>query len=200
MVIFVKITIVFQVLPNFRQDFLQFCAVLTVLNNISVATAANYSPLRHNITNADFLNYFSTFSNNFIVCGDFNAKHQSWSCRANNPRSFTLCNLTHLKQFKVLAPPSPIFWPTSRRKIPDTLNIFATKILSNIYCAIHNFFDLISDHSSILLALHVYPPIYHRTPKLFNATTDRYKFHDLVNQEIKLKFLDERRQCGKQPY
>lgn len=74
--IFIKTTLVFQVLPSFCQDFLRSYAVLTKLNNIPVLIAAIYSPPRHNITNADFLNDFSTFSNNFMIDGDYNSKHQ----------------------------------------------------------------------------------------------------------------------------
>jgi len=46
--------------------------------------------------------------------------------------------------------------------------------------------DLNSDHSSVVLTLNEYPLIRLEPPKLFSATTDRYKFHDLVNQKIKL--------------
>ncbi|KAF0717525.1 Reverse transcriptase domain-containing protein, partial [Aphis craccivora] len=48
-----------------------------------------------------------------IDCGDFNAKHQSWGCRVNNPRGVTLYNFTNLKRFKVQAPPDPTYWPSS---------------------------------------------------------------------------------------
>jgi len=137
------------------------------------------TPPRHNITNADFQNYFSTFSNNFIIGGDYNAKHQNWGCRTNNKRGLILQqNFTNSKQFKVLASPSPTYWLTSCSKNPDILDIFITKNPSNLYCTIHNLLDIHSDHSSVILIINDYPPIHQGVPKLFYSTTDRCKFHN----------------------
>jgi exonuclease III len=126
--ILIKSTIAFQVLPNFCQNFLQSCAVLININNIPVTIAALYSPPKHILTVADFNNYFCTFGNNFIVGGDFNAKHQSWGCRTNNPRGLVLRDFTCIKKLKILAPPGPTYWPTSARKNPDILDIFKNPI------------------------------------------------------------------------
>ena len=66
------------------------------------------------------------------------------------------------------------------------------KIPTNLYCTTKNILDLNSDHSSVLLTLNDYPSTRKTPLKLFNITTDRYKFHDLTrltwltNQEIKL--------------
>lgn len=85
-----KSTITFQALPNFCQNFLQSCTILNNINNTHVTIATFYSPTKHNVKIADFYNYICTFSNNFIVGGDFNAKHQSWGCSTNNPRGLVL--------------------------------------------------------------------------------------------------------------
>lgn len=53
---------------------------------------------------------------NFIVEGDYNAKHLSWGCRVNNPREIILQGFTSTKFYKVLAPPGPTYWPTSTLK------------------------------------------------------------------------------------
>lgn len=103
--ILVKSTILFQVPPYFCQDFLKSFAILIKSNNIPIAIAIIYSPPRYNLTNANFQNYFSTYSNNFINGRNYNAKHQSWDCRINNPRSVILHNFTSVKQFKIFAPP-----------------------------------------------------------------------------------------------
>jgi len=183
-VILIKSTITFQILPNFCQNFLQSCAILININNIPITIATLYSPPKHTVTIADFNNYFCTFGNNFIVGGDFNAKHQSWGCRTNNPRGLVLRDVTCIKKLKILAPPGPTYWPTSAQKNPDILNIFVPKTPSNLFHSIDNILDLNSDHSSVVLTLNEYPFIRPEPPKLFNATTDRYKFHDLVNQKI----------------
>ena len=184
--ILIKSTIAFQALPNFCQDFLQSCAVTIHLNNIPITVAALYSPPRHNLNSEHFANYFKTINNNFIIGGDFNAKHQNWGCRVNNPRGIVLHNFVSTKNFKILAPPGPTYWPTSPQKSPDILDIFIAKIPSSLYCTTNNILDLNSDHSSVLLTINDYPSTHETPPTLFNTSTDRFKFHDIVNQTIKL--------------
>jgi len=46
--------------------------------------------------------------------------------------------------------------------------------------------DLNSDDSSVLFTLNTIPQTRSKPPKLFNASTDHLKFHNLVNQGIKL--------------
>ncbi|KAL4090465.1 hypothetical protein QTP88_025295 [Uroleucon formosanum] len=107
--ILIKSSVLFELLPNFCLDHLQSCAIIVKLNNISITIAAIYSPPKHKLTVNHYANYFNTVGNNFLIGGDFNAKHHSWGCRANNPRGSVLYNFVSQKNFKVLAPPPP--WP-----------------------------------------------------------------------------------------
>lgn len=184
--IIIKNSIQFQPLPHFCFDYLQSCALILKLNNIPITIAAIYSPPKHKITIQNYTNYFNSIHNNCIIGGDFNAKHHSWGCRANNPRGQVLHNFVTRGNLKVLAPPGPTYWPTSTRKNPDILDIFITKIPNNIHCTTENILDLNSDHSSVLLTLNVSPPLRQESPKLFNHTTNKIKFHDIVDQQIKL--------------
>ena len=184
--ILVKSTILHHSLPSFCEDMFQSSAIQIYVNNVPITVAAIYSPPKHIISYENFLNYFNTINNNFVIGGDFNAKHQSWGCRVNNPRGNTLYNFTNSKKFKVLAPPGPTYWPSSPHKNPDILDIFVTKTPSNLHYVIDNVLDLNSDHSSVILSISNYPSIITEPPKLFYATTDRYKFHDLVNQNLQL--------------
>ncbi|KAF0772091.1 Uncharacterized protein FWK35_00009874 [Aphis craccivora] len=118
--------------------------------------------------------------------GDFNSKHHSWGCRANIPRGQVLYNFVTRGNLKVLAPPGPTYWPTSARKNPDILDIFITKITNNIHCTTENILDLNSDHSSVLLTLNLSLPLRQESPKLFNRTTNKIKFHATFDQQIKL--------------
>jgi len=184
--ILIKSTVLFEPLPNFYLDHLQSSAVIVKLNNIPITIAAIYSPPKHKITVHHYANYFNSVGNNFIIGGDFNAKHHSWDCRANNPRGSVLHNFVSQKNFKVLAPPGPTYWPTSVHKNPDILVIFVAKIPNNIHGNTVNILDLNSDHSSVILTLNVSPPLRRESPKLFNCTTNKLQFHDLVDHRIKL--------------
>lgn len=122
--------------------------------------------------------YFNTIQqDNFIIGGDFNAKHQSWGCRASNLRWFVLYNFVSNNNYKVLASSGPTYWPTSVRKNPDILDVFVTKIPNRIHNTIENLLDLNSDHSSILLTLNTCPPTHPQLPKLFYSHTNKLLFH-----------------------
>ena len=185
--IYIKSSLSFQSLPNFCQPHLQSCAILLHLNNIPTTLAAIYSPPRHNINIQNYVDYFSSFSQNFIIGGDFNAKHLSWGCRTNNPRGLVLYNFINLKGYTILAPPKPTYWPTSLRKKPDILDIFVSNMPRNLFCSTTNLLEPCSDHSAVLLTISACPPIRPTLPKLFHHSTDRLKFHDLVNKNINLK-------------
>jgi len=55
-----------------------------------------------------------------------------------------------------------------------------------LHYVIGNILDLNSDHSSVILTLNDYPSSSIEPLKLFHTTTDRYKFNDLVNQNLQL--------------
>lgn len=88
--------------------------------------------------------------------------------------------------FLVLAPPGPTYWPTSIRKNPDILDIFVAKIPNNLNYKTENLFEPNSDHSSVMLSVSASPFTRQEPPKLFNSSTDKYKLHNLVDQQIKL--------------
>ncbi|KAL4136432.1 hypothetical protein QTP88_007980 [Uroleucon formosanum] len=163
--------------PNSRQDPMR-CAL---------CTGALYSPPHHNISNATFTDYFNTIKNNFIIGGDYNAKHNAWGCRTNNPRGIVLYNFVNANNFNVLAPPGPTYWPSSPAKNPDILDIFETKIPSNLHCLTKNILELNSDHSSVIL--NVSATVFARVepPRLFSPLTDRLEFQNIINQRIDLK-------------
>ncbi|KAL4113853.1 hypothetical protein QTP88_017414 [Uroleucon formosanum] len=114
-----------------------------------------------------------------------------------NPQISLLTKVLHnfvtRRNLKVLAPPGPTYWPSSARKNPDILDIFITKIPNNIHCTTENIFDLNSDHSSVLLTLNV-SPLRQESPKLFNHTTNKIKFHDIVKCSLPTNRLPSHKQ------
>jgi len=178
--IFIKSSLEFHELPIFQLDYMQSCALTIKLNFTPFTIAAIYFPPKHKITTQKLTDYFNTIQqDNFIIGGDYNAKHQFWGYRANNPRGLILYSFVKNNNFKELAPPGPTNWPTS-------LRIFVTKMPNRIHTTTKNLLDLNSDHSSILLTVNTYPPIRPQPPKLFYSHTNKLLFHNLVQQEIKL--------------
>jgi len=161
--------------------------ILIKLNSIPITIGAFYSPPRHNITNIIFTDFFNIIKNNFIIGGDFNAKHHAWGCRPNNPRGIVLQNFININNFNILSPPKPTYWPSSIRKKPDILDIFVANIPSNLHCSVNNILDLNSDHSSELLSISATPLIRTESHKLFYPSTNRFQFQNLVNEQVNLK-------------
>jgi len=185
--IYIKSSLSFQTLPNFSQPHLQSCAILLHLNNIPTTLAAIYCPPRYNINIQNYIDYFSTLSQNFKIGGDFKAKNFSWGCRTNNPRGMVFYNFINLKGYKILVRPGPTYWPTALRKKPDILDIFVSNTPHNLFCQITNLLEPCSDHSTVLMTVSACPPIRPSLPKLFLYSTDMLKVHNLVDQNIKLK-------------
>ncbi|VVC32782.1 Hypothetical protein CINCED_3A011192 [Cinara cedri] len=97
-----------------------------------------------------------------------------------------LISETRFTKQSYLSIPGPTYWPTSIRKKPDILNIFVTKIPSNLYYSINNILDLNSDYSSVILNIVATPQTRTVAPKLFTASTNRLKFHNIIAEEINL--------------
>jgi hypothetical protein len=151
--IFIRTSLLFYPLPQYQTAHIQACGIALILNNIPINIYAIYSPPRHSITPTLFQHFFNTLSQRFIIGGDLNAKNIQWGCRTNNPRGNTLHNLSQQNNYKIHAPPSPIYWPTSLRKEPDILDIFVMKIPNRLHNTLINLDDLCSDHSAVLLTI-----------------------------------------------
>lgn len=132
------------------KNHIQLCAISITVNNIPVFITAIYGPPRHNLTINNLAKFFDSTANNFIIDGDYNAKHQSWRCQVTNPHGNLLYDFTNMKKYKILVSPGP----TSVKKKPYILDIFVTKIPGNLFCSINNILDLNFDYLSIILNIY----------------------------------------------
>lgn len=148
--IYIKSSLNHTPLPSFISDEIQSCAISLVLNNIPITFAATYCPPKHTISPAKFIEFFSTLNKNYIIGGDLNAKHIQWGCRASNPRGNSLLQPLYTTNSTITAPPNYTYWPISRRKMPDILDIFVSRIPNNLHTQIFNLIDPSSDHSPSL--------------------------------------------------
>ncbi|KAL4132549.1 hypothetical protein QTP88_009678 [Uroleucon formosanum] len=165
----------------------------------SACTKSNESPASCALCNEDYpANYkgcrtykelqnhrnFSTKQNN--VGGDLNAKNPAWGCHTQNPKGQALHHL-NIKNFKVLSPTNPTYWPTSPRKRPDILDIFVVNIPNNISHSIKNLLDPCSDHSPVLLIIDAQPLPQPRQACLTDGIMNWEEFRDNLDQNIDLK-------------
>lgn len=99
----------------------------------------------------------------------------------NKMRGLVLRDFKSANNFNTLSPLGPTYWPYYTYKNLDIIDILLPKFPWKI-----NLLDLNLDHSLVLLILDIVLPAYPIPPTLFYTTTDWLKFHNLVNQEIKL--------------
>jgi exonuclease III len=75
-------------LPPFQEHAIRATNIKINVNSIPITLSSVYCPppSNHNISKNKFNSLFSSLGNTFIGGGDFNAKHNSWRCRAENQR------------------------------------------------------------------------------------------------------------------
>ncbi|KAL4103436.1 hypothetical protein QTP88_018813 [Uroleucon formosanum] len=156
------------------------------------ADQSNYQPANQETSHTT--NKPSTRSYaNVTVGGDLNAKHIQWGCRASNPRGNSLLQTAYHSNISILAPPNCTYWPTSRHKKPDILDIFVAKIPNSLHTQTQNLLDPCSDHSPVLLSVNCQPPDKINSSMLSQYRTDWEKFGHTLSEKTDLKL------CLKKP-
>lgn len=114
-------------------------AVEVQINNVPTHIAVAYSP-KYTINFANDITMLTTLKTQYMIFGDFNAKHSSWNCTNNNRAGNLLFSTQQLSHFMVYYPPEPTHFPHSGHS-PSTIDL----LLSNV-----NFgFDLYTHHNHI---------------------------------------------------
>jgi len=105
-------------------NFLQATNVSVTFKSSSIVISSCYWPPNKPITSTDFVNYFSSLGPKFVAGGDYNSKSPQWGCRSANPRGTSLLSSVTAQNYQIISPTTPTYWPSSRRKLPDILDIF----------------------------------------------------------------------------
>lgn len=110
----------------------------------------------------------------------------------------SLLQVTRNKEYTILAPPNPTYWPTSPRNRPDILDIFVTKIPNIINHLIKNLLGPCSDHSPGFLTLNTQSAFRSNRESLINGIMNWEKFYQIINLNTRLKTLKlYRKRCSK---
>ncbi|KAI5697503.1 hypothetical protein M8J75_011494 [Diaphorina citri] len=161
----------------------------------SIILAAVYCPPGRSVLSQDFTNLFNLFGTNFIVGGDWNAKHTFWGSRLISPKGRALYSATRAGSFKFLTTGEPTHWPTDPAKRPDVIDFFVTCGLANNYTHIERRDELSSDHSPLVLTLSSTVIIKPKPPRLTTHKTNwdafKYYIEENVNLNLSLKTPDD---------
>jgi hypothetical protein len=89
-------------------------------------------------------------------------------------------NLKHLSMEE------PTYWPFDRNKLPDLVDFCVTKDIPQDFAVAKSYFDLSSDHSSVLITLKVHALNQEKQPSLSNRHTNFDDSRHLINQRLTL--------------
>lgn len=153
----------------------------------TITLSAVYCPPRHKISEAMFADYFKSLGSRFIAGGDWNAKHTVWGSRTSTTRGRELEKIIDSLHLTPVSSGEPTYWPTDTHKIPDLLDFFLTKNLSDQYLSVEYSLDGSSDHTPVIITIS--PTVLFKRKgyeTLTNKGTDWRSFVDFLNSNINL--------------
>ena len=84
--LFIKTNIEHSVNINIELEKLQLCAVRVQNKHQSCNIASFYCPPRYSLEKDDYFRVFNNLGSNFLIGGDFNAKHTFWGSRCTSSK------------------------------------------------------------------------------------------------------------------
>lgn len=185
--VIIKNSIQHHELPEFRRDYLQATSISIDDWQGPLILSSIYCPPKHIIKEDMFGQYFKKLGGRFIMGGDPNAKHTSWGSRVIVTRGRELKKCIENHQLRAISTGEPTYWPTDINKLPDLLDFYITKGISNLYHSVESCLDGSSDHTPVLMT--VSTTIIHRPIPctLYNKKTDWNAFQDHIEDKINLR-------------
>jgi hypothetical protein len=186
--ILIKMSIVHHVLPlDPTTDVVQAAAVSLKVNGTQISIAAIYCPPRFRNTSVELQNLFSQLGPRFVTGGDFNAKHPRWGSRLSNPRGRQLLNVILDSNCDIHSQSHPTFWPARRQSLPDILDFYVSKGISNINKRILAISELSSDHDAVLMELDAASSLVPFPPQFLYKNINLNEFKENINNNLNLQ-------------
>jgi len=129
-----------------------------------LTVSAVYCHPRHAPSSATYAVFFQSLGPNFLVGGDWNAKHTTWGARLTTPKGRPLLSALRGCHCPYYSNGEPTYWPTDHHRIPDLLDFFVARGVAANYIRVESIFELSSNHSPIIATvgthalLRVVPP------------------------------------------
>lgn len=149
--------------------------------------SAVYCPPKHKIKEEQWTHYFSTLGPRFMAGGDWNAKHPHWGSRLTSTRGRQLKLSIENNNLTTLSTAEPTHWPTDISKLPDTIDFFICKGMTQYFTSTTSCLDGSSNHTPVLLTISTILLEYEPTPKMYNKDTDWDSFGDIINRTLNLQ-------------
>ena len=152
-----------------------------------LTVAAIYCPPKHTIKAKQFRHFYATQGHRYLAGGDYNAKHAHWGSQLDTPRGCNLLKAMQEENLMHVSTGEPTYWPSDRRKVPDLLDFGVTKWIPAHSIQAEAGFDLSSDHSPVLITMHMRIAPQNCPPTLSTKMTDWVAFRNYINENLTLK-------------
>lgn len=130
----IRDNIEYKCLPNYSTTVAENISIEIVIEKKTVVFTAAYVP-KYTTNFSRDIKKMTPDSKNFIILGDFNAKHIAWNCLSNNRAGKVLHNMLHNSNFVIHHPDSYTHYPHCGNR-PSTIDFALTNspmLFSNIY-------------------------------------------------------------------
>ena len=184
--ILIRQTIKHYVRAEYKEGNIQATSISIADDTGEITVSAIYCPPKHNNKYDDYVRFFMTLGNRFLVGGDFNAKHTFWGSRLINTKGRELYKVIHNNNLKHLSTRQPTYWPSDPRKIPDLLDLCITKGLDTRKFTVASCLELTSDHTPILITMHANVIGQPTKPSLYSKRTDWNYFREILDNQLTL--------------
>lgn len=169
-------------IPNYNTTLAENISIEVNLDNMKLVLTTAYIPKY----TADFkkdIRKLTPGTKFFITFGDFNAKHVSWNCKANNRAGNVLFNMMHTSDFVIHHPGSFTHYPHCGSN-PSTIDYLLTNspvLFSNIYTLDNT---LPSDHSPVIATIEGINGTRKTSSKSNFKKADWMKYSNSIEQQL----------------
>lgn len=101
-----------KLLRNYDTQAAENISIQVTVDKTPVIFTSAYVPKYTKNFKSD-INKMTPINKNFVVLGDFNAKHSAWNCSANNRAGKTMYNMLHTSNFVIHHPDTHTHFPHS---------------------------------------------------------------------------------------
>lgn len=184
--IVIKNSIKHSLIESYSTDYLQATSVRTEDRSGPLNLSAIYCPPKHKVSDATFSSFFESLGPRFLVGGDWNAKHEYFGSRITSTRGRNLKKCIDANHLRVFSTGEPTHWPTDSKKLPDLIDFFISKNISDMYTCIESSLDGSSDHTLVILTLSSTITLRDPPESLYNRKTDWQGFKEYLESNIVL--------------
>jgi hypothetical protein len=154
--------------------------------------SAVYCPLRHAIVSREYVDLLESYGSEYLIGGDWNAKHTQWGARLITTKRRSLLEAMHRQNSNYLSTGEPTYWPSDHNKLPDLLDFFIYKGIATHYSQIEPNHELSSDHTPVIATLSTHVINKPKIPMLITNGTNWALFRHIYRRPHKYEHQNRR--------